>query len=266
MQLPLGGPLLAPVLTHGRSSKITRFFPLATWRHLGLYGADALHALHALLGSLLYTQPPRQLALAIIDQGEVSPLYRDVAHQIALPSSPRQTLELLALAMRQPTPHHVRPLVLVVVEPDDALLHMLWGMITRMQARPAVPVHLIVVQERPCRAGHELYALLPALITSGGQGSATLLPGQGNWPKRGEARLVGRGMRVEGRPIVLDEAAIAAMVAQLRGKAADTLPVIWDAPTDELPTPAPVELDTRQADDGAASIAEETSGDRCLAE
>jgi hypothetical protein len=264
-QPPLGGPLLAPVLTHGRGNKTTRFFPLATWRHLGLYGANALHALHALLGSLLYTQPPAKLALAIIDQGEVSPLYRDVAHQIALPGSPRQTLELLAQAMRQTTPHHVRPLVLVLVEPDDALLHMLWGMLTRMQARPAVPVHLIVVQERPCRAGHELYALLPALISSGGEGSATLLPGQGDWPKRGEARLVGRGLRVEGRAIVLDEAAIAAMVTQLRGEPVDALPVIWDAPMDDLPTPILAELEACQADDGAASIAGETSDDQCLA-
>jgi hypothetical protein len=159
----------------------------------------------------------------------------------------------------------VRPLVLVVVEPDDALLHMLWGMITRMQARPAVPVHLIVVQERAHRAGQEFYALLPALITSGGQGSAMLLPGQGDWPKRGEARLVGRGMRVEGRAIVLDEAAIAAMVIQLRGEPVDALPVIWDAPMDDLPTPALAEREARQADDGSASIVEETSGDQCLA-
>src|SRR5262249_12321237 len=38
---PIGGSLIAPVLTHGRGDKITRFFPLASWRHLAFYGSDA---------------------------------------------------------------------------------------------------------------------------------------------------------------------------------------------------------------------------------
>ena len=78
--------------------------------------------------------------------------------------------------------HDVRALVLVIVEPDDALLDVLLGIVARLQARPNLPVHLLIVQEQLRSAGRELYALLPALLTSGGSGPTTLLPGQGAWP------------------------------------------------------------------------------------
>src|SRR5262249_39036099 len=55
---PVGGRLLLPALMHGRSGKLTRFLPLASCRHLGLYGSDALRTLHAVLGELLFAQPP----------------------------------------------------------------------------------------------------------------------------------------------------------------------------------------------------------------
>jgi hypothetical protein len=75
--------------------------------------------------------------------------------------------------------------------------------------------------------------MLPALITSGGRGSAALLPGQDTWPSDGAARLISRDMRVEGRAPSLDESDIAARVAQLRGERAGLPPVLWDtlAPT-----------------------------------
>ena len=71
-----GVPLIVPVLTHGRSGKTMRFFPLSNWRHLGIYGGEALGALHAMLGSLLYTQSPADLALAI----RTSALRKTVRH------------------------------------------------------------------------------------------------------------------------------------------------------------------------------------------
>jgi hypothetical protein len=118
---------------------------------------------------------------------------------------------------------------------------MLIDIAARLQARPTTPLHLIVAQTRPRSAGRELYAQLPALILSGGTGPATLLPGQGEWPKHGEARLVGRGMRVAGRSIALDEVAIAQALTPLRRHALDLPPVLWDAPERVVaaPTPAP---------------------------
>src|SRR5262249_18452429 len=197
----VGGPLLAPVLTHGRSGGMTRFIPLASWPHIGIYGGSASEALHAILGSLLYTLSPSDIALATMDQGQLTPLYRDVMHLVPLPDTPHATIELLTQLIRRSTWNAVRRLVLVVVEPDDAQLQLLIRLLARLQTRPDAPMHLIVVQEQPRNAGHELYALLPALITSGGQGSAGLLPGQNSWPKPGTARLFARGMRIEGRPI-----------------------------------------------------------------
>lgn len=225
---PAGGPLIAPILAHGRGHKTLRFYPLASQRHLGLYGGSALAALHAMLGSILFTQPPANVALTILDAGEITPLYRGVAHLVVPPGSPHETLELLAQAIRRSAHGNVRPLLLVVVEPNETILAMLLGIVARLQARPTTPVHLIIVQEQLRSAGRELYSLLPALLTSGGGGSTALLPGQGEWPKRGEARLVGRGMRIDGREIRLDEAAIAAQLAQLRGQPGELPPVLWD--------------------------------------
>jgi hypothetical protein len=234
-QSPISVPPIMPVLAHGRGGTTIHFFPLATWQHLGFYGAGALGALHAALASLLFAQPPSDLALAILDNGEVTPLYRDVAHLVPLPADAHDTIDLLAQALRHGAVSSVhdgaltlRPLVLVVVEPDDPLLTRLSGLVARLQARPTAPLHLLIVQERLSSAGRELYALLPGLITSGGQGSTALLPGQGAWPRPGEARLIGRGMRLEGRPIALDEAATATQLRPLHGRRAGLPAVLWD--------------------------------------
>jgi hypothetical protein len=259
-QPPIGGPLIIPVLAHGYGGKTTRCLPLATARHLGLYGAGALGALHTALGCLLALQPPSHAALAIIDAGEITPLYRDVAHRVPLPGSPRATIQLLAQAVSHGVRWPVRPLVLVVVEPDAMLLKLLWGIAARLRARPAAPVHLLIVQEHLRSAGRELYAMLPALITGGGQGTPALLPGQGAWPKHGAARLVGRSMRAEGRALALDEATIAALVADLRGSAQNLPPVLWDpAPSgSQLPGTDPGIPAPRSALIAAGSIVDAT--------
>jgi len=254
---PSGGPLLVPILAHGRSGKTTRFYPLASWQHLGLYGASALAALHAILGSLLYNQPPSNLALAIIDKEEITSLYRDEAHLVPLPGAMRESVEILAQAIKRGTRGAVRPLVLVIVEPDDTLLNLLTGIAARLRAKPNTPVHLLIVQERLSIAGRELYAMLPGLITSGGRGLAALLPGQGDWPKRGAARLIGRGMRLDGRAISMDESDITAMISHLRGKPADLPPVLWDAPAPNDWTPATAFADVVPSGDSARMLVTE---------
>jgi hypothetical protein len=139
--------------------------------------------------------------------------------------------DILSLAIRQHKPsaaQRLRPLLLVVVEPDETRLRVLWALLTRLRAIPHAPLHLILVQEQPRAVGRELYALLPALITHG-QGRADLLPG-GAWPKRGAARLVGRGLRLEGRALSVDDAALAGTLAQLRGSRAGLPPCLLDVP------------------------------------
>ncbi|MEN9938701.1 MAG: hypothetical protein RLZZ387_5280, partial [Chloroflexota bacterium] len=228
-----GGPLIAPVLHHGRGGKVARYFPLGTWRHLGFYGGGALGALHALVTSLLYTQPPANTAFAVLDQGQISPLYRGVAHQVQAPGDVRVTCEALTRALRRGggSRADVRPLLLLVVEPDAEALAALTALLARLRQQPSAPVHLLIAQERLSAAGRELYAMLPALITSGGQGAASWLPGQqGEWPRRDAARLVGRGMRVEGRAIAQTEAEAAELLAALRRTPAALPPVLWDAP------------------------------------
>jgi hypothetical protein len=224
----VGGPLIVPLLTHGRGGRMLRFCSLTSWQHLGIYGGSALRALHGILASLLFNQPPAQLALAIIDHNEITPLYRDVAHLVALPGTAEETLALLGEAIRRGAWSQVRPLVLVVVEPDALLLDQLMGIVARQRASRTAPLHLLLVQECLVSTGREIYALLPALITSGGRGSAALLPGQNPWPSGGAARLVSRDMRLEGSVLSLDESAIAAHVAQLGGERAGLPPVLWD--------------------------------------
>src|SRR5262249_41345254 len=145
--------------------------------------------------------------------------------------------------------------VLVVIEPDDTMLNLLFGIAARLQARPTTPVHLLIAQEHVSSAGRELYALLPALILGGGRGSTAMLPGQGDWPKHGEARLTAPGRRAEGRTITWDEAAIAAAVAELRGQPTNLPPVLWDAPAslNVLPTAVIAMVEEPFSDDKATS-------------
>jgi hypothetical protein len=223
-------PLLIPLLTHGRASRLLRFVPLETWRILGLYGGNAAGALHMLLTSLLYAHSPFDLALAILDQGQVSPLYEGVAHRVIPLEDISTTVRLLTLAVRRfDARRKVRPMLLIVVEPDDAALATLTHLVASLGERPDVPLYLMVVQERPSAAGREIYARLPALITGRSTGSPALLPGQQEWPAGDEARFAGRGVRVSGRAQTLSEAEVASALASLPRVTASLPPVIWDA-------------------------------------
>jgi hypothetical protein len=232
LSLPTSGlPLLAPLLQHGRGQNLMRSLPLDTWPHLGIYGGDALGALHQLLTAVLYSQAPSALALAIVDAGQVSPLYRGVAHQVDAPGDVRTICDVLAGAVRRGlcTDAVVRPLLLVVVEPDAAALAALTALLTRLRLHQRAPVHVILVQERLVSAGRELYALLPALITGGGQGRSSWLPGQYDaWPRQGTARLNAHRMRLEGRAVTRTEAEAAELLAPLRQEVSNLPPVLWD--------------------------------------
>ena len=252
---PSRGPWLAPLLAHGRNHRTLRFFPLQTWRHLGLYGAGALEALHVVLTSLLYAQAPRELALAILDAGQVSPLYAGVAHAVAPPGDVSYALAALTQALRRGGHvEHVRPLLLVVVEPDEEALAALSQLLARLRQRGDAPLHLILVQERLQESGREFYAMLPALVSGPGQGNPAWLPGQHDWPQQGMARLAGRGVRLEGRALHVSEAEVFAVLGPLRREARDLPPVLWDNRAQRTPSltsgvaPPPVTLDASRVE------------------
>ncbi len=227
-RVPTQGPLLAPLLEHGRKHQL-RFYPFATWRHLAVYGGDALGALHALIGNVLYLQSPQHLALAILDSGNMERLYRDAPHRVPVPGDTLTTITAIHEVLRRgKIPPAVRPLLLVVTEPDRAVLGALTALVRRLRQQPHVPLHLVVAQTRLHAEGRELYALLPALVTAGGVDDATWLPGNATWPRAHAARFVGRGIRVEGRVRRLDERTLADMIRAMRPFGEVTPPVLWD--------------------------------------
>jgi hypothetical protein len=226
---PVGGPMLIPALAHGKGNGTLRFVPLATVNHLGIYGSGATQTLHAILTSLLYTQPPDALAVAMWDTGQITPLYRGVAHLVP----PPEELDRVTRAATPPfdgteQARDVRPVLLVVIEPEAAQLAALTTMLQRLRSQPDLAVHLILVQEHARPEGQELYALLPALVSGDGRGDASLLPGQHEWPSSGRARLLWQGMRVEGHARAIDEGSAGALLAPLRKQILGLPPVLWE--------------------------------------
>jgi hypothetical protein len=226
---PVGGPMLIPALAHGKGNGTLRFVPLATVNHLGIYGSGATQTLHAILTSLLYTQPPDALAVAMWDTGQITPLYRGVAHLVP----PPEELDRVTRAATPPfdgteQARDVRPVLLVVIEPEAVQLAALTAMLQRLRSQPTSTVHLILVQEHLRPEGQELYALLPALVSGVGRGDASLLSGQHEWPNSGRARLLCQGMRMEGHARGIDEGAAGALLAPLRRQVLDLPPVLWE--------------------------------------
>jgi hypothetical protein len=226
---PAGGPMLVPALAHGKGNGTLRFVPLATLHHLGIYGSGATQMLHAILTSLLYTQPPDALAVAMWDTGQITPLYRGVAHLV----TPPEELDRVTRAATPPfdgteQARDVRPVLLVVIEPEAVQLAALTTMLQRLRSQPDSAVHLILVQEHVRPEGQELYALLPALVSSVGRGDASLLSGQHTWPSSGRARLLWQGMRVEGHARAIDEGSAGALLAPLRKQILGLPPVLWE--------------------------------------
>lgn len=233
-----GGPHLVPTIRHGRGGRVTRFVPLGQLGDaddgipgLGLYGAHALEMLHTCLVSLIYTRPPEALALAVLDGGKTAPLYAGTPHAVRPPGSARSTVATLDRALRRGWARGaVRPLVLAVVEPDEALLRDLAALVGRLRHRGAAPLHLLLAQEHLLPAGRELYAALPAVISGCGRGDPCLLPDARAWPARKAARLAAPGLHIGGLPCVLDDLAARAALTNLTPVAGVLPPVLWDAP------------------------------------
>lgn len=227
---PRPWPLLLPVLTVERGA--TRALLLDRWRHLAVYGAQALGVTHQLLTQLLTEHAPHDLAVALIDpHGLLGTLYRAAPHRLVIDQPPALLLGQCLHALRQGHAATARPLLLVVVDPDDATITALLLLLRWLQPAPQAPLHLVVVTPGVRPAGRDLYALLPGLVTAGGSGDARLLPGvPEHWPRGGTAQVVSRAGRWSGQPLVLDEATVMATVAQLPAcDLSDAPPTLWHA-------------------------------------
>jgi hypothetical protein len=267
-----GGPLLAPLLRHGRRKQYRRYLSLgsgeqivATTGDLGIYGAAALDVLHGCLVSLLYAHPPETLALLVLEANDVSPLYAAAPHAIAPAGSARATLAALDRAVRRGSSRDpVRHLLLVLIEPDATLVADLAALVARTRANPATPLSLLLAQQQPLAAGRELYALLPALLTAGRAGDAPPLAGE-RWPRAGQGRLITGPTGLDGVPITRSEAEVRAALGLLGPVPAKLPPTMLDAfehaPRSETQTIAwQAPLRTLPADELAARIEQALDG------
>lgn len=227
---PRPWPLLVPVLTVERGA--TWALVLDRWRHLALYGAQAVGVTYQILTQLLTEHAPTELAVALIDpQRLLGALYGVAPHRLTIDQPPALLLGQCLYALRQGHGATERPLLLVVVEPDDATISALLLLLPWLQAASQAPLHLVVVAAGVRPTGRDLYALLPGVITAGGSGDARLLPGAPeHWPKAGSAQVISRAGRWSGQPLLLDEATVAATIAQLPMCAITALaPTLWHA-------------------------------------
>jgi hypothetical protein len=221
------GPLLAPLLRHGRRKQYRRYLSLErganTANQLLVCGAAANEVLHNCLTSLLFTHPPETLALLVLDGNGAAPLYAAAPHAIRAPGSPRATLAALDRAVRRGSPRdRLRHLLVAVIDPDAATLADLNALVARMRAVPPLPLTLVLAQQQPLAAGREVYAVLPTLLTAGRAGDAPPLAGQ-RWPRSGHGRLVTDGVILEGVPLQRTESDVCAVLALL-GQPPEALP------------------------------------------
>lgn len=225
---PRPWPLLVPVLMAERGA--TRALLLDRWRHLALYGAQAVGVTHQILTQLLTEHAPDELAVALIDpQKLLGTLYHTAPHRFLIDQPPALVLGQCLHALRQGYAATARPLLVVVVDPDDATITALLLLLRWLQPAAHAPLHLLVVATGVRAAGRDLYALLPGLVTAGGSGDARLLPGAPEqWPRGGTAQVVSRAGRWSGQLLVLDETTVAATLAQLPPcDLANASPTLW---------------------------------------
>lgn len=235
--LPLGGsvpgrpwPIVVPVLLRGRGkTQITRYIPLASWRHLGVYGHGALGVAHHIVTSVLCQQPPDALALAIIDgqRHPMTAIYRSAPHLVPAPSDPGMWVEHIVRAVRHAHSTPIRMALCVVVEPQDAWLDALQAVFLRLRSQ-SVPLHLLLVSSALSARGRDVYAALPALMTEG-VGPAHWIHGTQRWPAGGHMQMViNRMTRCDGEPFSVNDNEAAALVQQLPALEVERMPVIWE--------------------------------------
>jgi hypothetical protein len=231
------GRLLLPVAHHQevarlpsihRSAPVVSFLPLRTWRHIGFYGGKAVESASSALIDLLYIEAPDALAVTIIDEGQISALCTGTPHLVPTPGKAANSLMALGRAARsfQQSGAAVRPLLIVLVEPDAAMLRVYGDLVARLLRRPDAPVYTLLVQTRQSDASRLLNLPLPAVIT-GGTGRST---GEVDQPLPGTARIIAPHMRIERQCYMYDAARLAALTVVLRDCAAASLPpTAWDA-------------------------------------
>ncbi len=218
-----------PVMGHGDTA--IYYVPLRTWRHVGLYGDLAVDTLHAALSGLLYAEAPETLALTIVDQGQISPLYDGVPHLVRTPCTAPDALAAMGRMMRRARARsaEVRPALIVLVEPDADTLAACTELLARLRRQPDIPLHLLLVQSRPTESNRQGHAILPAIVTPGGQGGAPWLSRHRAQPARDVTHIVAPGLRVTAKAYTCDAARLATQIALLRASKREPLPpTLWD--------------------------------------
>ncbi|WP_448545706.1 hypothetical protein [Roseiflexus sp.] len=228
------GRLFLPIGQHGpasrlptihRSTPAISFLPLRTWRHIGFYGGKAIDTASSALVGLLYAEAPAALAVTIIDQGQISAYYEGTPHIVPMPGSAAESLIALARAMRHVAESDgaIRPLLIVLVEPDAPTFAAYDDLIARLARYPAAPVYTLLVQRRLPETNRWRSASVithdgePQRTTGGRRSSSEML------------RIVAPHLRIERRACACDATFLAAMTASLRGSSSTPeMPSVWN--------------------------------------
>jgi len=228
------GRLLLPVGQHEPVSRLPTihrgapaisFLPLRTWRHIGFYGGKAIDTASSALVSLLYAEAPAALAVTIIDQGQISAYYKGAPHLVPMPGSATESLIALGRAMRRIAESDgvVRPLLIVLVEPDASTFAAYDDLITRLARHPAAPVYTLLVQHRLPEFHRWRHA---SVITHSGE------PQRAADERRSSSetlRIVAPHLRIERRSCACDATLLATLTASLRGGlSAQGMPSVWN--------------------------------------
>lgn len=210
-----------------RNALAVSFLPLRAWRHIGFYGSKAVDSASAAIIDLLYAEAPDALAVTILDQGQISSLCKGAPHLVPMPGA-AAALNALGRSARLALPSDatVRPVLIVIVEPDATLLDAYDDLTTRLLRRPDSPVYTMLVQTRMPDVARRPPPSLPAVITGSGSGWLT---GAGRAPSPGTVRILAPHMRLERQCHVYDAARLAALSGVLRAGSVQSLrPTVWD--------------------------------------
>jgi hypothetical protein len=228
------GRLLLPVGQHGPVSRLPTihrgapaisFLPLRTWRHIGFYGGKAIDTASSALVNLLYAEAPAALAVTIIDQGQISAYYKGAPHLVPMPGSATESLIALGRAMRHVAESDgaIRPLLIVLVEPDAPTFAAYDDLIARLARYPAAPVYTLLVQRRLPETNRWRSA---SVITHDGDPQRTA---GGRRSSSEMLRIVAPHLRIERRACACDATFLTVMTASLRGiSGAQGKPSAWN--------------------------------------
>jgi hypothetical protein len=228
------GRLLLPVGQHEpvsrlptihRGASAISFLPLRTWRHIGFYGGKAIDTASSALVNLLYAEAPAALAVTIIDQGQISAYYKGAPHLVPMPGSATESLIALGRAMRHVAESDgaIRPLLIVLVEPDAPTFAAYDDLIARLARYPAAPVYTLLVQRRLPETNRWRSA---SVITHDGDPQRTA---GGRRSSSEMLRIVAPHLRIERRACACDATFLTVMTASLRGiSGAQGKPSAWN--------------------------------------